>query len=600
MRFADLPVSPLLAQTIAAKGYEQPTPVQALILGEDARGRDLLVSARTGSGKTLAFGLAMANELLGDAQTFGRAGKPLALVVAPTRELAMQVQRELGWLYGAAGGRVRTCVGGMDPRREQRTLADGVHVVVGTPGRLCDHLERGNLDVSALRALVLDEADEMLDMGFRDELERILRDTPKERRTLLFSATIPEGIARLATRYQRDAVRLAATPPEQAHEDIEYRAHVVAPREREHAVVNTLRALEPPGALVFCATREGVHHLHSSLVERGFQAVAISGELSQTERVRALTALRDGRARVLVATDVAARGLDLPALELVIHADLPRDVQVLHHRSGRTGRAGRKGTSILLVPFRFRSSAERLLRGAKVKALWGPLPSAESIRTLDQERLAQAVAALCSDASEEDLAVARTLLAKHQAEELVSALVKRERTSLPAPEELPETTRLVTAGTARREAPRREAAHDAHHPAARPHREATTTRETRETHRRAEPRAGAAAPAHPTAAFHAPAHGAHRPVAHAGDDGVWFRLNVGRNGNADPRWLVPLLCRRGEVVKRDIGKIEIMARETRVFISAPAAARFERASRRPDRQDPGIRIEVVRPKSEHK
>ena len=288
------------------------------------RGRGLLVSSRTGSGKTVAFGLVLPEALLGEAAGFGAAGAPLGLVVAPTRELALQVHRELSWLFADAGGRVAACVGGMDPRREARALADGTHVVVGTPGRLKDHLERGTLDLSALRAVVLDEADEMLDMGFREELEAILDATPPERRTVLFSATLPKPIVELARRYTKDATRVAATPPEEAHADIEYRAHLVAPREREHAIVNVLRALSPPSALVFRATRESVQHLASSLAERGFEVVAISGEMEQPERTRALKALRDGRARVLVATDVAARGLDLPGVALVLHGDLPR------------------------------------------------------------------------------------------------------------------------------------------------------------------------------------------------------------------------------------------------------------------------------------
>ena len=177
--------------------------------------------------------------------------------MAPTRELAQQVERELAWLYADTGARIVACVGGMDIRREQRALAQGAHIVVGTPGRLCDHLERGNLDVSALRAVVLDEADEMLDMGFREDLERILDATPAERRTLLFSATIPKEIAALAKRYQSDALRIATAGEREAHRDIEYRA-VPSPREREHAVVNLLRFHEAPGALVFCATRDAV------------------------------------------------------------------------------------------------------------------------------------------------------------------------------------------------------------------------------------------------------------------------------------------------------------------------------------------------------
>ncbi|MFL6732291.1 MAG: DEAD/DEAH box helicase, partial [Sphingomicrobium sp.] len=336
-----------LAEALAARGYEQLTPVQAAVLAEEADGRDLIVSAKTGSGKTVAFGMAMAQQLF-EAERLPFSREPLALVVAPTRELAIQVSRELDWLYANAAARVVACVGGMDPMRERRALAGGAHIVVGTPGRLRDHLERGALDLSSLRVAVLDEADEMLDMGFREELEEILDATPQQRRTLLFSATMPRPIVALAKRYQKDALRIETTDNSQGHQDIAYQAVAVSPTDVEHAVVNLLRLHEAETAILFCATREAVRRLHASLAERGFDAVALSGEHSQNERNHALQALRDRRARVCVATDVAARGIDLPSVSLVIHVELPRDAEALQHRSGRTGRAGRKGTAILI------------------------------------------------------------------------------------------------------------------------------------------------------------------------------------------------------------------------------------------------------------
>ena len=262
----------------------------------------------------------------------------------------MQVHRELTWLYQHANARVVSCVGGMDPRREQRELAAGAHIVVGTPGRLCDHLRSNRLDISELKAVVLDEADEMLDLGFREDMEFILETTPETRRTLLFSATLPRVIVALAKEYQQEAFRIEVGGDEGGHADIDYRAIRIAAGDVDHAVVNTLRFFESPSALVFCNTREAVRHLQATLSERGFSVVALSGELTQNERTHALQALRDGRARVCVATDVAARGIDLPSLDLVIHADIPNDPEVMQHRSGRTGRAGRKGVSVLLVP----------------------------------------------------------------------------------------------------------------------------------------------------------------------------------------------------------------------------------------------------------
>jgi ATP-dependent RNA helicase DeaD len=599
--FAALGAHPALLGALAARGFDQPTPVQSAVLAEELRGRDLLVSSRTGSGKTVAFGLALAEQLLpggrngSDPELQPEAGQPVALVIAPTRELALQVSSELSWLYAKAGARVVSCVGGREIAREARALRDGAHLVVGTPGRLCDHLDRKTLRLSALRALVLDEADEMLDMGFRDELERILRDAPAQRRTLFFSATLPRGIEELARKYQREAKRVAATPPSQAHQDIEVRAHLIAVREREHAVVNTLRLADAPSAIVFCATREGVSHLHASLAERGFAAVALSGELTQPERTRALQALRDGRARVLVATDVAARGLDLPEVGLVIQADLPHDAQVLQHRSGRTGRAGRKGVSVLLVPSSGRRGAERLLRDARVQAAWSPPPSAEQVRALDQERLRTALTSLEVEATEEDRALARTLIAARGAEELVAALVRTRREALPAPEELPLSAQVLAAARAGRATP------------AAPRPGPARARPGQAPHARTHPQArtaARAAGAGPTGGARAPAAsrtspGGHaRPVARAdkgraADDAVWFRVNVGRSRNADPRWLLPLLCRRGQVSKPEIGKIRILAGETHFQVARHAAPRFGRAAQRPDEKDPQIHIAEI-------
>src|SRR5437868_1994874 len=238
-----MPTSPPLARALAERNYDKLTPVQTAVLANEAAGRDLLVSAQTGSGKTVAYGLAIANELLGGAERFERAAAPLALIVAPTRELALQVHRELAWLYQYADARVVSCVGGMDPRREQRELAAGAHIVVGTPGRLCDHLRRNRLDISELKAVVLDEADEMLDLGFREDMEFILETTPETRRTLLFSATLPRVIVALAKEYQQEAFRIEVGGDEGGHADIDYRAIRIAPGAVDHADV----ASEPEG-----------------------------------------------------------------------------------------------------------------------------------------------------------------------------------------------------------------------------------------------------------------------------------------------------------------------------------------------------------------
>ncbi len=487
------------------------------MLAPEAMGQDLLVSAQTGSGKTVAFGLAIASSLMDNAPTLPRAGDPLALIVAPTRELALQVHRELTWLYAHTGARVVTCVGGMDPRVERQQLNAGCHIVVGTPGRLRDHLERTSLRIGNLRAVVLDEADEMLDLGFREDLEFILETTPKERRTLMFSATLPRDIVNLAKRYQRDAHRIEVSAGARGHADIEYRAMRIAPQDVVHAVVNVLRFVDSPAALVFCNTRDGVRHLHATLVERGFSAVSLSGELGQAERNHALQALRDGRARVCVATDVAARGIDLPNLGLVIHADMPNDAETLQHRSGRTGRAGRKGISVLLVIPARRRRAESLLGLARVQASWISPPTADDIRKLDNQRLLESLLS-AETGQDEDLAMARELLTKRSPEEIAAALVRIYRAQLPAPED------VADMGPAGSPPPRPE-------------------------YGPREPKTGLA-------------------------NGVWFRLNVGRQRKADPKWLIPEICRQGGITKREIGGIRIFDQDTKFEIDAKVADVF--------------------------
>jgi ATP-dependent RNA helicase DeaD len=424
-----------LARALETRGYDTLTEVQDAVSNPEAAGRDLLVSARTGSGKTVAFGLAMAGDLLGEAERLAYSLAPMALVIAPTRELALQVSTELQWLYEPAGGRVLTCVGGMDPVRERRALESGTHIVVGTPGRLRDHLERGALDLSALKVVVLDEADEMLDMGFREELEEILDGAPDTRRTLLFSATLPKPIVALARRYQRDALRISTVETSAGHGDIAYQAVTVRPTDVEHAVVNLLRFHEAETAILFCATREAVRRLHGSLSERGFGAVALSGEHSQADRNRALQALRDKRARVLVATDVAARGIDLPSVSLVIHVELPRDAEALQHRSGRTGRAGRKGIAMLIVPGMRRRRVEAMLRTARIPVEWTSVPTAEEIRAKDRTRLLEELRAP-ADVDEADRTFAAELVAELGPEGVAAALVKALASDLPAPEDL--------------------------------------------------------------------------------------------------------------------------------------------------------------------
>ena len=551
-----VPTSPQLDRALVERNYNEPTPVQTAVLADTAGGRDLLVSAQTGSGKTVAYGLAIGKNLLGESGRFAHGAKPLALVVAPTRELALQVQRELTWLYQYTGARVVSCVGGMDPRREQRELADGAHIVVGTPGRLCDHLRRNRLDVSELKAVVLDEADEMLDLGFREDLEAILKTMPEERRTLMFSATLPRGIVALARQYQKNAVRIEVAGDEGGHADIEYRAIRVATHDIEHAVVNVLRYYESPSAIVFCNTRNAVNHLQAALLERGFSVVALSGELSQNERTHALQSLREVRSRICVATDVAARGIDLPNLGLVIHADLPNDSEVLQHRSGRTGRAGKKGTSVMLVPPARRRKAEILLKNAGIDAVWGTTPQAEEIRLLDQQRMMQD-SLFTEDPTEDDLTLARALLAERTPEAIASALARLYRARLPAPEDIldPGQDRFQDRFAERNDRnrgrdSRSQRGDDNYAP------------QDRQERSERKPRARETLPG----------------------GSVWFRVSAGKQKKAEARWLLPMICRRGGVNKDEIGAIRIYEDHSEFEIAKDAVDKFTAKIQRPDKE----------------
>ncbi len=526
--FSVLGAHPTLAGALTRRGYDAPTAVQAAVL--QAEPRDLLVSSQTGSGKTVAFGLLIGRVLLGDSATLGPADKPRALVIAPTRELAVQVQRELEWLFVSTHARVASFTGGTDLRLDARALKRGVDLVVGTPGRLVDLTERGSLDLSGLQVVVLDEADEMLDLGFRESLEMLLQRAPQERRTLLFSATLPTGIRSLAQRYQKNALpldpRQGAVAP---HEDIQHVAHLCKNGERLAALVNVLRLHDGERAIVFCRTRDDVSEMHRQLSIRGFTATAISGERAQAERTRALEALRHGRVRVLVATNVAARGLDLPDVGLVIHADLAENADAMTHRSGRTGRAGKKGVNIFIVEQGQRRRAERLFQEAHLKLRWTAPPSAAVIDAHDRERLhAEINEAAGRPASEGAHDLAARLLAAHEPAAVIAALLDRVKAERPAGETLTDID--------------------------------------------------LSSPASKTKA---------RPSS---DGVVLFQVNLGAKDRALPNWILPLVCRRGSITRREVGAIRVDRDRTFVEISASVAHDFAANVAEIDPRAPHVRI----------
>jgi ATP-dependent RNA helicase DeaD len=351
--FTELGLEPDVLATLEALGYEEPTPIQVEAIPTLLAGRDVLGQAATGTGKTAAFALPLVQRI--DANLRG----VQALVLAPTRELAVQVA-EATHRYGAKRGvSVLAVYGGQPIDRQLRELRRGVNVVVGTPGRILDHIRRGSLDLSAVGYVVLDEADEMLDMGFIEDIETILTETPEGRQTALFSATFPPRIAQLAARHMTDPLRVTVRAPKLETPLVRQAAYVVPRPYKLEALARVLDLEAPTSAILFCRTRNEVDELNEALSVRGYRPEALHGGLNQAQRDRVMKRFRDGTADLLIATDVAARGLDVEHVSHVINYDIPQTPEVYVHRIGRTGRAGREGTAITLVQPR----EQGLLRG---------------------------------------------------------------------------------------------------------------------------------------------------------------------------------------------------------------------------------------------
>ncbi len=570
-----------LRRALEERGFDELTTVQLAVLEAQAEGRDLQISSQTGSGKTVALGFVLAEHFSPERS----AGGPEALIIVPTRELALQVSRELSWLLaGLPNVQVTSVTGGSPVYLDKKELARGPRVLVGTPGRLLDHVSSGALDLSGVRELVLDEADQMLDMGFREELEGILEKTPESRRTHLVSATFPVGIQRLAERYQRDPFAIEGTRLGEANQDIEHIGHFVRMNERYAALVNLLLLADGERTLVFVEQRAEALELADKLEEDGFTALPLSGELAQSQRIRTLGAFRSGNAKVLVATDVAARGLDVPDVRLVVHTAPPINGQVYTHRSGRTGRAGQTGRSVLFAPPNQRRKMTRLLNDAGVDLRWEDVPGADEIRSeLDRRaRLAMTEsldAALEAGPSNEHLAQAAELLKERPAEAVVATLLARlEPTRRAEPmdvrtfeprDELRPQERRSHGRDDRRETPhgnRRDFQND-HRNEPRP-----TRQDSRGSDR---PRD-------------------RRPRKDEGRSGglamVRFFMNRGSNQGATPGRVLAAVCRRGQVSGADVGSIAVHPNATTFDVAADIAERFERLVEQRDPRDPQTRI----------
>jgi len=537
-----------IREALEKRGFSELTAVQAAVLAAGAESRDLQISSQTGSGKTVALGLALAPRLI-EAATDGDR-RLRVLVIVPTRELAVQVSNELHWLYASLPSVSVECVtGGSSVGQERRRLARRPTVVVGTPGRLNDHIRSHAIDCSRVAEVVLDEADRMLDMGFREELETILDVTPADRSTHLVSATFPREIQRLARKYQNQPLAVEGTSLGAANEDIQHVGHVLRPHDRYAAIVNLLLLAQDQRTLVFVSTRSGASELAEQLVTDGFAAAPISGELEQFQRTRTLEAFRSGTTTVLVATDVAARGLDIPEVSLVIHTDAPRDAESYTHRAGRTGRAGRKGRSVLLTSPQHRRKVDYLLGRAKLKMQWCGVPTAAEVeRALAKRARRQLRASLAAAPapSEKQLSYAQGLLEEADAPTVVARLVElcREH-SKTAPRELSENS--ATSWNER----------ESYKPG--PSRD-------RQQRRERSPRMRSA----------------------------YFEINWGRRDGATPPRLVAMLCRRGDVTSRMIGAIDIDSRWTTFEVADSVAHRFEHSAGMPDSRDPDLVIRRAR------
>ena len=381
--FSQLNLKPELLQAISDEGYTEPTSIQEEIIPLMLANRDVIGQAQTGTGKTAAFALPMLQNL-----EPGQ-GHVQGLVLAPTRELAMQVSKAM-YAYGQhTGVRVLAVYGGTPYGRQISRLNKGVDIVVGTPGRLLDHIKRGTLDLSRVRTVVLDEADEMLSMGFVEDIESILDETPADRQTSLFSATMPEPIRKLADKYLNNPQLVMIKRKHLTVSTIDQRYYIVNEKDKLAALTRLFEMEDLTTALVFAKTRVGTGELANELSNRGFQAEALNGDLSQEARERVLERFRNSQIQVLVATDVAARGLDIDDISHVFNYDLPQDPEVYVHRVGRTGRAGKAGVAISLFTPREQGRLRRIESVTRQKITKAEIPTINDIQTYREEGLVE-------------------------------------------------------------------------------------------------------------------------------------------------------------------------------------------------------------------
>ncbi len=559
--FAGIPAP--ICSALRARGFSELTAVQRAVVDAEFSGKDLRISSETGSGKTVAIGLALARHLLGaakesDSKTISagdsksRAGSrshaahPVGLLIVPTRELAAQVRDELHWLFAELPGvTVEVVTGGTSIGMERRSLARQPTLVVGTPGRLLDHMRNAALDCDRIAHVVLDEADQMLDMGFREELEGILDQLPEKRSSHLVSATLPAAVLSLANRYQRDVLALQGTKLGVANQDIHHIAYAIRRYETYASLVNVLLLTEDSRCLLFVNRRVDATELAEKLSSDGFGAAPFSGELPQSQRTRTLNAFRNGTLKILVSTDVAARGIDVPDISTVIHIDPPRTSDAYVHRSGRTGRAGQTGRSILLVTGPEARRVKRLLQAARIEVSWQPIPQPDKIRkALKKHARRKLHERLAGDEepSEAQLVYASQLLEDKDPARLVATLLEM---AAPTPPREPMKVEGLDPFADDR--------------SGRGARRAAPTRNLRG--------------------------GSERAASYA-----QFQVSWGERAGATASRLLSHVCRRGGLASHQVGAIRIQAGSSTIDIASDVAEAFESKVRRPDKRDPGIQF----------
>lgn len=537
-----------LAAAMQRRGFTALSKVQRAVVDANVQGCNLRISSQTGSGKTVALGLVLADYFLHEEtpaspmRSKDGAAHPEGIVIVPTRELAAQVRGELDWLLAEMPHQlgIECVTGGTEVRGERRALARGPRIVVGTPGRLLDHLRNGIINADRVAHVILDEADQMLDMGFKEELDAIVETLPATRRSHMVSATFPREVLRLAQTFQKEAVHIEGTQLGQANADIHHVAYLVRPEESYAALVNLLLLAQGERCLVFVRRRSDASELAEALSGDGFSALPFSGDLPQAQRTRTLNAFRAGIVNTLISTDVAARGIDVPDIATVIHGETPQNSDTYTHRSGRTGRAGRSGQSLLLVPYRAQRRVEQMLRVAKVPVQWQPIPTASKVmKAIVKKARGELHTRLEApeNVAEADRAYATILLERHDPQHLVATLLGM---STPKPPREPmEVSAIKASSDGRADYGDRGARGD---------------RGERASH--------------------------YEP----------FRTNWGTRHGATAARILSHLCRRFQVTRGQIGLIQVGEEVSTFGVASDIADQLERAATKPDTRDPQVRI----------